>query len=194
MKSFVTGVLMACLVASTVFATEKKPAAKPKAAKKIASGLKLGAHPEAFNVYDVTGPNRGTTLCYRCAYGDLPTISVFTRKVDDEVVQLIKSIDASVKKNKAERMSAFVVYLSDDPDEAEDKLKALAKNHAIKNVPLTTYDGEVGPEEYKISLDADLSVMMWVDSDVKVNAAFTKGRVGSKNLKTLVESTKKILE
>ena len=31
----------------------------------VQSGLKVGEPVNAFNVDDVTGPNKGTTLCYR---------------------------------------------------------------------------------------------------------------------------------
>jgi hypothetical protein len=31
----------------------------------VESGLKAGSFVNAFNVDDITGPNKGTTLCYR---------------------------------------------------------------------------------------------------------------------------------
>jgi hypothetical protein len=31
----------------------------------VLSGLKVGESVSAFNVDDITGPNKGTTLCYR---------------------------------------------------------------------------------------------------------------------------------
>jgi hypothetical protein len=31
----------------------------------VQSGLKVGEPVNAFNVDDITGPNKGTTLCYR---------------------------------------------------------------------------------------------------------------------------------
>lgn len=35
------------------------------AAEKVKSGLQPGDAPGAFNVLDVTGPNKGKKLCYR---------------------------------------------------------------------------------------------------------------------------------
>jgi hypothetical protein len=35
------------------------------AADAVQSGLKVGESVNAFNVDDITGPNKGTTLCYR---------------------------------------------------------------------------------------------------------------------------------
>ena len=31
----------------------------------LKSGLEVGEHASPFNVQDITGPNKGTTLCYR---------------------------------------------------------------------------------------------------------------------------------
>ena len=35
------------------------------AAAELESGLKVGDHAGAFNVQDITGPNKGKSLCYR---------------------------------------------------------------------------------------------------------------------------------
>jgi hypothetical protein len=36
-----------------------------RAGDAVESGLKVGEPVNAFNVDDITGPNKGTTLCYR---------------------------------------------------------------------------------------------------------------------------------
>src|SRR4051812_20928966 len=43
----------------------------------IESGLRPGATPGAFQVVDVTGPNKGKQLCYRCQYGTAPVLAAF---------------------------------------------------------------------------------------------------------------------
>jgi hypothetical protein len=45
------------LLAVTAFAAEKP-------AVKVESGLKVGESPSAFDVVDVSGPNKGAQLCY----------------------------------------------------------------------------------------------------------------------------------
>ncbi len=54
----------------------------------------------------------------------------------------------------------------------EDSLKALAEEHGITNVPLTTFDDETGPRGYKLTRDAEVTVMMWVDGQLAVNETF----------------------
>ena len=162
-------------------------------AAELKSGLQPGDAPPAFNVQDVTGPAKGTSLCYRCRYGARPTVSIFTRNIDDNVISLIKQIDKQVAKNDKQQMRAFVVLLTDDPDAAESKLQDLAKKNDIQNVPLTIFDGQVGPPDYKIAENADVTVLMWNKSKVAVNHAFEKGKLNKQAVETVAKDTGKIL-
>jgi hypothetical protein len=162
-------------------------------ADEVTSGLKPGEAPPAFLVQDATGPAAGTgKLCYRCRYGGNPVVAVFTHKLDKSVTSLIKQVDAQVEKNQDKRLKAFVVLLTDDPDKAEVKLKEIAEKNGIKNVPLTIFDGVTGPPEYKLSSNAETTVLMWVKSDVKVNYAFA-GKVDPTSIQSIMHDTGKIL-
>jgi hypothetical protein len=186
------------LVATACFATAVigfvTPASSVKAGE-VKSGLKPGDAPPAFLVQDATGPAAGTgKLCYRCRYGGNPVVAVFTHQIDDKVTSLVKKVDAEVAKNKDKRMKAFVVLLTDDPDHAETKLKALAEKNNIQNVPLTIFDGPMGPLDYKLSEKADVTVLMWNKSDVKVNHAFAPGQLDSDAISAVLKDTSKILD
>jgi hypothetical protein len=162
-------------------------------ADEVKSGLKPGEAPPAFLVQDVTGPAAGTgKLCYRCRYGGNPVVAVFTHKLDGSVTSLLKQVDAQVEKNKDKRLKAFVVLLTDDPDKSEVTLKELAEKNNIKNVPLTIFDGVLGPLDYKLSPKAETTVLMWVKSDVKVNYAFA-GKVDAQSIQSIMHDTSKIL-
>ena len=160
----------------------------------VKSGLKDGEFVAAFNVYDCTGEKKGESLCYRCRYGGRPVVSIFARKVDDKLAKLIQEVDKTVGENKDEQMAAFVVLLTDDPDAAEKELVSLAEKHKIKNTPLTTFDGEAGPPDYKINKDADVTVLMWNQSKVKTNRGFEEGALDDKSIDTVVKDAKKLTE
>jgi hypothetical protein len=121
-------------------------------------------------------------------------INVFAREITDDLASLAKKIDEQVGKHKDQQLSAFVVVLTDDPDAAETKLKELAEKHKIEHTPLTVFDGEAGPPSYKISKDADVTVLMWRKHDVKVNHAFEKDELDSKGVDKVVGDVSKILE
>jgi hypothetical protein len=157
-------------------------------------GLELGAAVGTFYVKDVTGPAAGTELCYRCRFGNRPVISVFTRKITDEVGQLIKSVDDAVGKRSDRELAAFAVMLSDDADAEEASLKELATKYAIRNVPLTTFNDVTGPRGYLLSRDAEVTVMMWVDGELAVNETFNAGDLSEDTIAAVLQNTGKILK
>ncbi len=174
--------LLAMAVALTAFS-----------AMAFADGLDVGSRVEAFYVKDVTGPAAGTKLCYRCRYGDRPVVSIFTRSVDGNVPALINQIDGVVGQNQNKDMKAFVVLLTDEEAAAEKSLKETAAKVSVANTPLTTFDGAAGPAKYKISKDADVTVMMWVDGKLKVNEALKASDLTNEKIAALVKQTSNIL-
>ena len=121
-------------------------------------------------------------------------VNIFTREITDNLTSLVKQIDEQVGANSDQKMAGFVVLLTDDPDAAEPRLKELAEKNKISNTPLTVYDGVAGPENYKIAEKADVTVMMWVGGEVKVNHVFEKGKLDRKSVAMIVKDTAKILE
>ena len=180
-------VLLAAWVSFAI--ADEKTAAKP-----IKSGLPAGEFVPPFNCRDITGPAKGKTLCYRCRYGDSPVVAVFTRNTGEQTASLIKQIDAQVVAKKANGLKAFVVFLSDDPDEIETKIENLAKTEKVSSTPLTIMEGIEGPPEYKIAKTAETTVLMWVNGEVKVNHAFTEGLLDEATIKKIVADTAKIVQ
>ena len=169
-------------VASAVFSAEPKSAT-----------LQVGDAVEAFYVKDVTGPAAGTELCYRCRYGNRPVISIFTRKVTDQVASLAKEVDATVGQHADKDLAGFVVVLTDDPAAQEEALRKLAKDNGLKNVPLTTFNDVGGPRNYKLAKDAEVTVMMWVDGKLQVNEALKAGDLSKDKIAALVKESDKIV-
>ena len=120
-------------------------------------------------------------------------VAIFTREITDELTSLVKKIDKLVLKNRKKQMKAFVILLTEDPDADEAKLKKLAEKHGIKFVPLTLFDGLAGPPNYRISKDAETTVMLWRDVKIKANFAFEKGKLDKKAIAKIVKDTEIIL-
>jgi hypothetical protein len=155
--------------------------------------LEVGSPVAAFFVQDVTGPSAGEKLCYRCNYGKRPVVSVFARNVDGEVASLIKQIDSVVGQNESKKMGAFVVLMTNQPDAQEAKLKEVAASQKIAHTPLTIFEGVAGPPAYKITKDADVTVMMWVGGELKVNQALKASELSKEKITGIVGETSKIL-
>jgi len=122
-------------------------------------------------------------------------VNIFARSLDGNLASLVKQVDKKVAENDDQKMAAFVVLLTDDPDSAEAELKAFAKKHGIKHTPLTLFDGDAGPPRYKIAKDADVTVHLWVGrKQVKANHAFAEGKLDEKGIQAVIADTAKILE
>lgn len=158
------------------------------------AGLKKGDSVAAFNVKDITGPSAGKSLCYRCQYGARPVVSVFTRDVNDNVAKLVSEVDKIVEQNKDKKMAAFVVVLAEDADKIAPKLEEMAKKNNIKNVPLTIFDGESGPPEYKIGKGSSTTVMTWNKGAVTSNVALGKGELNDAKIKSIIAEAGKVAE
>jgi len=124
-------------------------------------------------------------------------INIQARKITENLTSLVKQIDTLVDDPSKPRdgSHAFVVYITDDPDAAEEELAAVAEKHGIKNTPLTVFDGVSGPRRYKISADAEVTVMMWdAQTKVAVNHAFGKGELTAEAVKKIVADAKEHLQ
>src|SRR5262245_20315746 len=117
---------------------------------------------------------------------------VFAREISDDLTSLVKKLDAETGKNKSARMGSFVVFLSND-EGMEDKLKDLAKKAGLKNIILTL-DNPAGPRGYNIRKEADITVVLYTNREVKSNHAFKKGEFKSKDIETVLKDVPKILE
>lgn len=159
----------------------------------VKSGLEKGAIPDAFQVRDITGPSKGTSLCYRCQLGGRPVTAVFTRTLSDDLASLVKEVDSIVAKNESKKASAFVVLLSKNPDADEAKVAEFAKKHGIKT-PLTVFDGEAGPEGYNIAKEAEVTVNLWNKQKVEANHAYAKGGLNKEGVAKIVADAEKMLK
>lgn len=121
-------------------------------------------------------------------------VNIFAREITDDLASLVRQIDEKIGTNSDKKMAGFVVLLTNDPDAVEPKLKELAEKHKLKNTPLTVFEGAAGPPEYKISKESDVTVMMWLERDVKVNYVFEKGKLDKAAIEKIVKDTAKILK
>ncbi|WP_339681978.1 hypothetical protein [Gimesia maris] len=153
------------------------------------SGMEIGAFPMPFEVADVTGPNKGKTLCYRCLYGERPVVGIFVRELDEPTTALIQKIDSEVAAHQDEKLAAFVVMLTDTPAEVKTELEKIASKNQIEHIPFTVFEGTAGPLGYNIKQDASLNVMMW-EGVVKANRAWQAGQLKPDEISEVIADTR----
>ena len=124
-------------------------------------------------------------------------VNIQARKITDNLTSLVKELDGMVNsaedKEGNDTKHAFVVYITDEEDEAAKELETIAEKHEIKNIPLTIFDGVTGPRGYDIAKDAEVTVMMWKGQEVKINHAFAANKLDKQAVKKVLEDAKQHL-
>ncbi len=162
------------------------------AANSIKSGPQVNDDvPGPFHPLNVTGEQAGKKNCLYCQNGASPVAVVFAREATPTVAKLIKKLDECTAKNSECRMGSYVVFLG-DKEGLDKELKAMAEKEKLEKIVLSI-DNPAGPEEYKISKDADVTVLLYAKHVVKGNYAFKKGELKDADIEAIVKDVPKIL-
>lgn len=175
--------LMAAALVAVVggFAVAAEIKSGPQAGEKLAG---------PFHPLNVNGESAGKKACLYCKHGENPVAMVFARSMDAGTEKLVAAIEKVTAANSKCDMGAFVVFLTDD-DKAADKLKEMSDKLKLKNVTLAV-DNPAGPDKYKVSKDADITVVLYTERTSKVNMAFEKGKITDADIEAIVKGVSKI--
>ena len=99
---------------------------------------------------------------------------------------LVKKIDAK------SGLKSFVVYLSDD-EKMEETLKSFAKDNHLQHTVLAI-DNVSGPKSWKISKDAEVTVILYKEHEVQANFAFGSGGLTAAGAEKVLGALPKLLE
>lgn len=160
------------------------------------SGLQAGQTPLPFQVKDCTGPAAGKRLCYYCRYGDRPVVSIFARELTDEAAVLVKRVDQLVAERRDRRLAAFVVYLGEASFAAEKQLRDVARRQGLEHTPLTLFADVPGKltDTYQIAPEAQITLMMWDHSEVKINRALATAKPSAATVQSILDALRGALE
>jgi hypothetical protein len=181
-----TNRIVTLALAAALVVTGSALAASVKSGPQVGDDLAGPFHP-----LNINGPQAGKKFCLYCTNGSNPVAMVFARECSPTLEKLIKKIDACTAENKDCKMGSFVVFCSNE-EGLETKLKKVAKDNNIKNCVLSI-DNPAGPKGYNVAKDADVTVVLYVDRNVKANHSFKKDELKEKNIETIVADIKKIL-
>lgn len=107
------------------------------------------------------------------------------------MASLAKQLDQLVTDNESKKLAAVINFLGEANDENKAKIAEFAKKHNIQKVALTiTSDGD----KFKLSPDAELTVMHYLGKTVKANHAVATGKIDAAEVKKIVAGAKTILE
>jgi hypothetical protein len=155
-----------------------------------AAGQKFG--PYSFLI--ATGPNRGTSHCYVCETGAKPAVIVFAQKTSDGLGALLLDLDGLVARHKGAELGAWVTFLSDDQPALEPKIAEWGKKLGLRGVPLGIFEDSEGPPSYRLSRDAEVTVLLVKDGKVTNNFAFRPGELKSETARPILSAAQQLVK
>jgi hypothetical protein len=158
----------------------------------IQSGPQVGDKvPGPFAPLNITGSSAGEKCCQYCKNGSHPVAVVFAREVSPAVIQLLKTIDRATAMNRERSLGSYVVFCN-EADGIGRQLQDMAQKEGIQNTVVTMYKAG-GPEKYRLSTDADVTVVLYNHFTVKANLAFKKGDLNETAIGTIASDIAKML-
>jgi hypothetical protein len=157
------------------------------------SGLQPGQRPGPYAAVISTGPQRGQSHCYICETGARPAVVVFARSINDPLGKLAAKLDQAVLTLKKADLRSWITFLAADQLSLDPKLVEWGQKHALRQVPLGVFEDLVGPPSYRLSKDADVTVLLFVKQKVVANFAFRSGEMNEAEVAKILETLPKIV-
>jgi hypothetical protein len=148
--------------------------------------------PGPFHPLNLTGASAGKKHCLVCEHGTSPVAMVFARGVSPALTKLIQKLDTATAKNRDQSMGSFVVFLSDS-ESLPDQLKKVATDAKIQHTVLAI-DNPAGPDNYKVSRDAEVTVVLYSRHNVLANHTFRKGQLNDTAIDRILKDVPRILK
>jgi hypothetical protein len=123
--------------------------------------------------------------------GANPVVLIFARELTEPLTGLVERLDPKVAERKAAKLTAIAVILSDE-DALEKNLKDFAARERIRNVTLATTEPG-GPRHFKLSQEADVTVLLCRRGKVVVNHAFRTNELNEKSTKRILTDLSRII-
>lgn len=169
-------------------------------AEELKSGLQAGEGIGAFTVEKCGGAaddgvKVGQKLCYRCKLGARPMVMVFSRHADEKLAKLVSELDKTVTDKADTKLAAFVNLIGDDAAELKTTAEKFEKSHKAGKVAIVVPEDQPnGPKDYKISKDADVTVIIAKDGKVSANHALKADKLDEKAIQAIVADAAKLVE
>jgi peroxiredoxin len=146
----------------------------------------------AFNVKAITGDKAGKELCYVCQYNAKmrpAVVLIFTQKADDNLVSVVKAVDAVQKNN--EKLGTVVVGVSGVTAADFEKIQTTHK----LTTPLTVAVDKDGPGKYELNKDAAVTVLVYKKGgDISKNFAFKDTKSAAEKADEIAAAAKSVLK
>ena len=165
-----------------------------RAADPCVSGLTPGMRPGPYSFVLATGTNRGQSQCFICETADRPAVVIFARTLNDSLGKLAAQLDKAVAAKKAADVRAWITFLHDDQPAFDPPLVRWTQKHGLKVIPAGVFEDLGGPPSYKLTREADVTVLLFVKRKVVANFAFRAGELTDEATAEIMKAFPRIIE
>jgi len=158
------------------------------------SGPQPGQRCGPYAALIATGPERGQSFCYVCQTGDKPAVVVFAHMLTEPLGKLVAQLDKAMAEHQKADLRVWVTFLSDHQLELDPQVVKWSQQYAIRRVPLGIFEDPLGPPSYRLSKDADVTVLLFVKQKVVGNFAFRSGELNDDKIKEVMNALPRIID
>lgn len=163
------------------------------AGESCVSGLAVGQRPGPYSFLIASGPQRGQQTCYVCETAEKPAVVIFARKLSDPLGRLAVKCDDFALAQPKDSLKCWMTVLGEKTATLDDLAK-WSKNAGVKVTPVGVFDDPIGPPSYKLSSDAEVTVLLWVNRKIVANFAFRAGELNDEAVKKIADAMPKLVE
>lgn len=160
----------------------------------VKSGLPVGLRPGPYAALVCTGENRGQHHCFVCETADRPAVIVFARALSEPLGKLTKGLDEALAAHKKAELRGWVTFLAESHTALDPKVVEWGRKHAVSTVPLMVFEDPVGPPSYRLSKEAEVTVLLSIKQKVVANFAFRAGELNDQGVAAVLKALPQIVE
>lgn len=140
----------------------------------VFSGPQVGEKLPPFQVRSALGPEAGKDLDFVTAADGKPILLVFVHEVSRPSIGLTRILTTFASSKKKDGLTTGVVWLSDDPAEAEKTLERIKHALAAETPTGIFVDGQEGPGSYGLNRKVALTILVGNEHQVTANFALVQ--------------------
>ena len=160
----------------------------------VSSGPTLGEKPAPYSFVVSSGVRRGQLHCFVCEAADKPFIIFFARQPNDAAGALASRCEAIIREVPTKDARGWVTFLQPDQSSFDKRALLFARNHKLGTMATGVFEDIVGPPDYKIAADADLTIVMARGEKVVRTMAFTANGLDKAGADTVANAWRELLK
>lgn len=183
---------MSVRVAVLLISLLLQPINRASAADPLKSGLQAGEQiTTVFEPLNLNGPRANEPHCLVCENGNSPVAMILARESSEPLLRLLKKLDAACVRHLRQELGSFAVFL-DASEPLQEKLRGFAENVKLKKLIIAS-EAEKQIPEYKVSAEAEVTLLLYTRHQVRANFAFRKGELTDTAIEEIIAALPKIL-